>query len=37
MEEYLIPLKTPCVYHDEEFISNSDATEAYNDLLKNTP
>ena len=37
MEEYIIPLRTPCVYHDSAFLSEDEATEAYQDLLKNTP
>lgn len=37
MEEYLLPLRTPCVYHDTSFLSNEEATEAYEDLLHNTP
>ena len=37
MEQYLIPLKTPCVYYDASFISPTEADEAFDDLLKNTP
>ncbi|KAL7538427.1 hypothetical protein ACHAXR_012770 [Thalassiosira sp. AJA248-18] len=37
MNEYLVPLRTPCVYFDPQFLSESEATEAYEDLLKNTP
>mmetsp|Transcript_9744 Transcript_9744/g.19722 ORF Transcript_9744/g.19722 Transcript_9744/m.19722 type:complete len:742 (+) Transcript_9744:92-2317(+) len=37
MEEYLLPLRTPCVYHDTSFLSEDEATEAYEDLLNNTP
>lgn len=37
MEEYLLPLRTPCVYYDPQFLSESEANEAYEDLLKNTP
>ena len=37
MEEYLLPLRTSCVYYDDQFISESEANEAYEDLLKNTP
>ena len=37
MEEYALPLQTPCVYYDPNFLPESEATEAYNELLKNTP
>ena len=37
MDEYLIPLKTPCVYYDPSFLDEAEANEAYADLLKNTP
>ncbi|KAG7374794.1 DNA-N1-methyladenine dioxygenase [Nitzschia inconspicua] len=37
MDEFLVPLETPCVYHDANFLDPSDATEFYQDLLKNIP
>ena len=37
MEEFLLPLRTPCVYHDTSFLSEGEATAAYEDLLQNTP
>eukprot|EP00578_Thalassiosira_sp_NH16_P018309 CAMPEP_0181094364 /NCGR_PEP_ID=MMETSP1071-20121207/9954_1 /TAXON_ID=35127 /ORGANISM="Thalassiosira sp., Strain NH16" /LENGTH=780 /DNA_ID=CAMNT_0023176689 /DNA_START=50 /DNA_END=2392 /DNA_ORIENTATION=- len=37
MEEYLLPLRTPCVYYDPNFLLDAEADEAYADLLKNTP
>jgi len=37
MEEHLIPLRTPCVYYDPSFLSESEANEAFQDLLDNTP
>lgn len=37
MEEFLLPLRTPCVYHDTSFLSEGEATAAYEDLLNNTP
>jgi alkylated DNA repair dioxygenase AlkB len=37
MEDYLIPLKTPCVYYDPTFLPPTDANEAFDDLLQNTP
>lgn len=32
-----MPLRTPCVYYDPEFLPDAEATEAYDELLKNTP
>ena len=37
MEEYLVPLQTPCVYYESQFLSETEANEAYEDLLNNTP
>jgi alkylated DNA repair dioxygenase AlkB len=37
MEEYLLPLHTPCVYYDDNFLSESEASDAYQYLLTNTP
>lgn len=37
MDEFLIPLRTPCVYHDPNFLPTDEATAAYQDLLENTP
>ena len=37
MEEYLLPLHTPCVYYDANFLSESEASVAYQYLLTNTP
>ena len=37
MEDYLLPLRTPCVYHDPTFLTEEEANEAYEDLLHNTP
>ena len=37
MEDYLLPLRTPCVYYEQHFLSESEANEAYQDILKNTP
>lgn len=37
MEDFLLPLRTPCVYHDTNFLSEDEATAAYDDLLANTP
>ena len=37
MEEYLVPLRTPCLYYDPKFLCESEANEAYQDLLDNTP
>lgn len=36
MEEYEVPLQTPCVYYDEAFLSESEADAAYETLLKST-
>jgi 23S rRNA G2445 N2-methylase RlmL len=33
----LVPLETPCVYHDEDFLDPSEADSFYQDLLKNIP
>ena len=37
MEEYLLPLVTPCAYHDPNFLPPSEADDAYAYLLANTP
>ncbi|KAL3918775.1 MAG: hypothetical protein SGARI_007372, partial [Bacillariaceae sp.] len=37
MDEYLVPLETPCVYHDPDFIEQSEADAFYQELLKNIP
>ena len=34
-ERYLVPLATPCVYYDEDFLRKEDAERYYEDLLKN--
>mmetsp|Transcript_23002 Transcript_23002/g.46540 ORF Transcript_23002/g.46540 Transcript_23002/m.46540 type:complete len:735 (+) Transcript_23002:83-2287(+) len=36
MDEYALPLQTPCVYHDPNFLSDDEATDCYKILLKNT-
>mmetsp|Transcript_5192 Transcript_5192/g.10677 ORF Transcript_5192/g.10677 Transcript_5192/m.10677 type:complete len:734 (-) Transcript_5192:8-2209(-) len=36
MDQYLIPLQTPCVYYDETFLAETEAEELYQDLWKNT-
>ncbi|KAL9185091.1 hypothetical protein ACHAXT_002868 [Thalassiosira profunda] len=37
MEKHLVPLRTPCVYYDADFLSESEASEGYDDLRKGTP
>ncbi len=37
MEDYLLPLHTPCVYYDANFLSESEANDAYQYLVANTP
>jgi tRNA G10 N-methylase Trm11/alkylated DNA repair dioxygenase AlkB len=37
MDEFLVPLETPCVYHDPDFIDPSQADAFYQELLKNIP
>mmetsp|Transcript_14357 Transcript_14357/g.31114 ORF Transcript_14357/g.31114 Transcript_14357/m.31114 type:complete len:749 (+) Transcript_14357:148-2394(+) len=37
MEDYLLPLRTPCVFYEPQLLSESEANEAYEDLLTNTP
>ena len=32
-----MPLRTPCLYYDPKFLCESEANEAYQDLLDNTP
>ena len=36
MEPYQIPLETPCIYYDDQFLSQDEANAAYQDLLQNT-
>jgi alkylated DNA repair dioxygenase AlkB len=37
MEEYLLPLRTKCAYHDPSFLPEDVADDAYRYLLENTP
>lgn len=37
MEDYLLPLQTPCVYHDPNFLPEKEAYDAYQTLLVETP
>jgi alkylated DNA repair dioxygenase AlkB/tRNA(Ser,Leu) C12 N-acetylase TAN1 len=37
MDEYLIPLKTPCVYYDPSFLPPDEASAAFTELLNSTP
>jgi tRNA G10 N-methylase Trm11/alkylated DNA repair dioxygenase AlkB len=36
MDKYLVPLETPCVYYDADFLSVEEANAAYDELLKST-
>jgi len=37
MDQYLIPLETPCVYYDPQFLPPSEADSDYTELLNSTP